>query len=250
MQIDINLASQPFVDQRPILRSMRKAMVWLTVLIVALATSTYFVHQRAEHARLRVKSLEANIVHVTAEQKRYRAMMQLPENVAVLRDSAKLNQLVDAKAFSWTLAMEDLETVLPAGVQVTAIEPVRAKDGTVTLHIRVHGPRDKSIELVRNLELSRCFRSPRIAGEAADSTGQSSRPDAIAIPDGTQLDLFAEYDPDFSERANEPASPAMSKAGTDAKRAPGKPRPSLQRDFLSTSTGRRSHLTAEAGGAE
>ena len=51
-----------------------------------------------------------------------------------------LNELFDEKAFSWTLAMEAMETVLPAGVQVTSIEPIRAKDGHITVHLRVLGP--------------------------------------------------------------------------------------------------------------
>ena len=36
--------------------------------------------------------------------------------------------------------MEDLETVLPGGVQVTTLEPTRDKDGHITLHLRVLGP--------------------------------------------------------------------------------------------------------------
>ena len=36
-----------------------------------------------------------------------------------------LNQLFDEKTFSWTLAMEDLETVLPGGVQVATLDPTR-----------------------------------------------------------------------------------------------------------------------------
>ncbi len=67
--------------------------------------------------------------------------------------------------------MEDLETVLPGGVQVSTIEPVRAKDGHITLHLRVIGPRDRAVELVRNLEHSKRFLLPRIVGENAESPG-------------------------------------------------------------------------------
>ena len=65
--------------------------------------------------------------------------------------------------------MEDLETVLPGGVQVYTLEPVRAKDGDITLHLRVAGPRDRAMELVRNLEHSKHFLLPRITGENADA---------------------------------------------------------------------------------
>ena len=48
--------------------------------------------------------------------------------------------------------MEDLETVLPGGVQVTTLEPVRDKQGNITLRLRIVGPRDKDLETVQNLE--------------------------------------------------------------------------------------------------
>ena len=95
--------------------------------------------------------------------------MQQPANAQLLDQAEALNQLFDEKAFSWTLAMEDLETVLPGGVQVTSIEPIRDKDGHITLHLRVVGPRDLADDLVRNLEHSRRFLLPRIVGENAES---------------------------------------------------------------------------------
>ncbi len=90
--------------------------------------------------------------------------MRQPANAQVLAQAEALNQLFDEKAFSWTLAMEDLETVLPGGVQVSTIEPVRDKDGHITLHLRVIGPRDRAVELVQNLEHSKRFLLPQHRG--------------------------------------------------------------------------------------
>ena len=56
--------------------------------------------------------------------------MREPDNAQLLAQAATLNQLFDEKAFSWTLAMEDLETVLPGGVQVASLEPRATKTGT------------------------------------------------------------------------------------------------------------------------
>ena len=75
--------------------------------------------------------------------------MAQPRNAAVIDQADALNGLFDEKAFSWTLAMENLETVLPGGVQVTTLEPiVDKKDGHITLHLRVVGPRDNAVDLV------------------------------------------------------------------------------------------------------
>jgi type IV pilus assembly protein PilN len=119
-----------------------------------------------------------------------------------------LNKLFDEKAFSWTLAMEDLETVLPGGVQVTNLEPARDKFGHITLRLRVLGPRDRAVDLVRNLEHSKRFLLPKIIGENAegsDRPGQQLTP--VSASDRVEFELLAEYNP---------ASPEERKASRKA----------------------------------
>ncbi len=120
----------------------------------------------------------------------------------MLRSSSRpklLNQLFDEKAFSWTLAMEAMETVLPGGVQVTSIEPIRDKDGHITVHVRVVGPRDRADDLVANLEHSRRFLQPRIVGESAESSNSpSQRQEPISISNRFDFDLLADYNPPTS----------------------------------------------------
>jgi type IV pilus assembly protein PilN len=91
--------------------------------------------------------------------------------------------------------MEDLETVLPGGVQVTSIEPVRnTKDGSITLHLRVVGPRDRAVDLVQNLERSKHFLQPRIVGESSESTGgPNERLEPISASNRVNFELLAEY---------------------------------------------------------
>jgi type IV pilus assembly protein PilN len=123
-------------------------------------------------------------------------MMRTPENAAVLTQAENLNQLFDEKAFSWTLAMEDLETVLPGGVQVTTLEPTRDKDGHITLHLRVLGARDRAIQMVENLEHSRRFLSPRIAGESSESTaGPNQRVEPVSASSRVTFEVLADYLP-------------------------------------------------------
>jgi type IV pilus assembly protein PilN len=123
--------------------------------------------------------------------------MRQPQNAAILTQSDFLNSLFQRKAFSWTATMTDLETVLPAGVQVLSIEPEVAKDGQVTIRLRVSGARDKAVDLVRNLEKSRHFAAPRLAGEALAQA--NSGPNAAAEPISNALavnfDILADYRP-------------------------------------------------------
>ena len=147
MRISLNLATRPFADLGPLLRRLRLAMGTLAVLAVALGLGLYLVDRKAEASRIREREIDARIQRVANERQGYQAMMRQPQNAAVLAEAQNLNQIIDAKAFSWTLAMEDLETVLPSGVQVTTLEPTRDKEGHITLHLRVLGPRDRAVQL-------------------------------------------------------------------------------------------------------
>ncbi|MGB6973274.1 MAG: PilN domain-containing protein [Terracidiphilus sp.] len=196
MKIALNLATRPFADHGPAIRKLRIALVVLAVVGIALGVGLHMLDSSAAEARARDAALEAKIGQVRQERQGYKAMMRQPANAAVLSQVQYLNALFDEKAFSWTLAMEDLETVLPGGVQVTSIEPNREKDGHILLRLRVQGPRDKSVDLVRNLEHSRHFLEPRIVGESAENAsapGQAAQPVSAAIRENFELE--AEYNP-------------------------------------------------------
>jgi len=126
--------------------------------------------------------------------------MKEPANAQLLRQTVALNKLFDEKAFSWTLTMESLETVLPGGVQVVTLEPVREKNGETTLHMRVLGPRDKGVVFVSNLESSKRFMRPRIVDESAESTnGPAQQLGPVSPTNRFSFDLQAEYNPPTSE---------------------------------------------------
>ncbi len=196
MRITLNLATRPFADLGPAIKRLRIGMGILAVLAIALGLGLRALHQKAEEARAREHSLDGEIARVTQERQNYQALMQRPDNAQLLTQANDLNRLFDEKAFSWTLAMENLETVLPGGVMVSTIEPVRNKDGHITLHLRVVGPRDRSVDLVRNLEHSRRFLEPRIVGENSEtSSGPNQHLEPVSASNRFNFDLLAEYNP-------------------------------------------------------
>src|SRR5665213_1477772 len=134
MRIAINLATRPFADLGPAIKRLRIGMGILALVALALGLGLHAVHNRAEQARERERALDTRIASVTQERQNYQNLMDRPDNAQLLKQADALNRLFDEKAFSWTLAMENLETVLPRGVQVSTLEPVRAKDGHITLH--------------------------------------------------------------------------------------------------------------------
>ncbi len=194
MRITLNLATHPFVDMEPRIKLLRVTLVSLALIAAGLGLCLIVIHQKAELARARERLLDSQIAHINQERQGYKMMMQRPENAELLIRIGELNQILDEKAFSWTLAMEDLETVLPGGVQVTTLEPYREKDGNITLHMRVIGPRDRSLDLVRNLEQSRYFLFPRIVGESFEASGgPNEKLEPVSATNRVNFDLLAGY---------------------------------------------------------
>jgi type IV pilus assembly protein PilN len=210
MRISLNLATRPFADLGPALKRLRIGMGSLAVVAIALWLGLHAVHNKADQARQRERSLDAQIARITQERQGYQAMMNRPDDAQLLKQAAALNRLFDDKAFSWTLAMENLETVLPPGVQVSTIEPVRAKDGHITLHLRVVGPHDRSVDLVRNLEHSRRFLQPRIVGETSESSNlPNQRLEPVSASNRFTFDLLADYNPPTPEEARTAQKPVV-----------------------------------------
>jgi type IV pilus assembly protein PilN len=216
MRISLNLATRPYADIRPTLKRLRIAMLVLALVSGGAALGLHLVHNQAEAARARAHSLDGEIARVSGERQGYLRMMQEPDNAQLLAETRMLNGLFDEKAFSWTLTMESLETVLPGGVQVSTLEPVHAPDGHITLRMRVIGPRDKGIEFVRNLEHSQRFLMPRIVGETAENSngpGQNMQP--VSDTNRFSFDLVADYNPPSSDEVKAAGGEKKTSAATE-----------------------------------
>ncbi len=210
MKVTINLASRPYTDHGPAIKQLRIGMGILAGLSLLFGLGLMHFHQAALDMAAKEQQVDRQAQQVQREQTGYRQQMQQPANARVLQQAEFLNGLFDEKNFSWTGAMEDLEQVLPAGVQVTAIEPSRGKDGNITLHLRVSGPREQAVAMLRNMEHSKRFMTPRISGENAESNSQGGlQPVHESGPPKVTFEVLAEYNP---------ATLAERKAATEAMR--------------------------------
>jgi type IV pilus assembly protein PilN len=222
MRITLNLATRPFTDLGPAIKRLRVGMTILAAFCLLFVLGLHLFDSQAAEARAREHSLDGAIAQLQAERQQAQAFMQQPANAQLLTQAAFLNERFDEKAFSWTLAMEAMETVLPAGVQVTSIEPQRSKDGHITVELRVLGPHDRSVDLVRNLEHSRRFLQPRIESESAEnSTNPNQRQVLVSPSNRFEFELFADYNPPTPEERGTPKNAASRNAAT----RPGSPSP-------------------------
>jgi len=198
MRVSVNLATRPFVELRPTLARLRLAMIGLAVLATALILGLRVLKEQADAATAQMDALKSETASYQSRMLHNEARMKQPQNRAVLERAQFLNELFAKKSFSWTGVMMDLETVLPAGVQVTSIDPAIDKEGNVSIRLRVTGEREKAVELVRNLEKARRFVSPRLSNEslqASQQGGSASVQQVSGVPGGVQFDILSGYNP-------------------------------------------------------
>ncbi|HEY1966072.1 MAG TPA: PilN domain-containing protein [Acidobacteriaceae bacterium] len=197
MRISVNLANRPFVELRPLFARLRLAMVVLALSAVGLGYWLHALNIKASVAQAQMNGLKAKTDQFQHERQVNEARMHQAQNMAVLERSQFLNAVFARKSFSWTAVLMDLERVLPTGVQVTSIEPSITKEGDVNIRLRVSGDRERAVLLVRNLETSQRFLSPRLASEQAQT--QEGNHNAIAAqtaaPGAVQFEILSGYNP-------------------------------------------------------
>lgn len=218
MNVSVNLATRPFVELRPLLARLKLAMIALALLAIGLIIGLRVLKQRADVATAQMDALKSQTAEYQNRMLANETRMKQPQNKAVLERAQFLNELFAKKSFSWTAVMMDLENVLPAGVQVTSIDPSISKDGEVSIRLRVTGVREKAVELVRNLEKSKRFLSPRLSNESlqANQQGTSAAAQQLAgIPGAVQFDILSGYNPISVEETRQMEAAAKAHAKPD-----------------------------------
>ena len=113
MRLDINLASQPYEDARQFWTRWGTGLGAAAVVTLVLLTLTItgWANARRDHramAEKRAMIADRDQLRANAER-----ILNSPENRSTRDESQVLNQLIERKAFSWTLVLENLERVMP-----------------------------------------------------------------------------------------------------------------------------------------
>jgi type IV pilus assembly protein PilN len=196
MRITVNLATRPFVELRPFFLRLRIIMGALVLVGIAAAVTAHILQKKLDVAQAKMNVLVNKTTDAQMEKLHNEQRMKQPANAAVLDRAHFLNALFLRKSFSWTAVMMDLETVLPVGVQITSIEPQVQTDGGVIIRLRVSGDRDRAVQLVRNLERSKRFLSPRLSSESVQAKENASQTNNnTGAPAGVEFEILANYNP-------------------------------------------------------
>jgi type IV pilus assembly protein PilN len=202
-------------------------MAVLAVAAIGLGWGLRSIDQQAKEARATEDRVQKQIDAINQERQGYMNRMREPANAQLLAQVDALNKLFDEKTFSWTLAMEDLETVLPGGVQVTSIDPTRdPKTGRITLKMRVVGPRDHADDLEENLERSKHFLQAHIVDESTESnTSANQRMEPVSASNRFTFEILAEYNSAAPDEVRKEKKPEEPRPQTEKKAQSGVGRP-------------------------
>jgi Tfp pilus assembly protein PilN len=146
----LNLATQPFQNEgTPALLLGVAAVAVLGLTVQHALVVRELLPARTSGVRQEAAALEAESARLRAEERSLRAPRAAP---AGMGEWTLIKELVDRRAFSWTLLFAHLESVLPYGVRLTSIAPsVRKGDILIEVSAEARRPEDAR-EFVRRLE--------------------------------------------------------------------------------------------------
>ncbi len=159
MRVPINLASEPFRRDRPMLVVSVAGCFGLVVLLIFLIVQIISGRGRAGATREAIGRYNDQLRVLTAEQAKLDGTLRRPENAEVLERSVMLNTLIERKGISWTRIFSDLEKVMPYNVRLIYIRlPQVNASNQVTLDMVVGAQNPAPLQdLLKKLEASPLF---------------------------------------------------------------------------------------------
>ena len=138
MRIPINLSTEPFRRDRPLLVASIACAIALALTLGAQLYLIVAERGRVKDTRASVAQLTTELKSITNEQAQLDATLRQPGNAEVLQRSLLLNTILDRKSISWTRIFADLETVLPPNVRIISIRlPQITSQNEVVLDLQV-----------------------------------------------------------------------------------------------------------------
>ena len=123
MKIAVNLASEPFRRDRPMVVGSTVVAVLLSGLLDMLISLAIVERDRAKESRQMINRMEKQLATMATEQNRLEAILRQPQNAEVLDRSQFINSLLLRKGVSWTRIFADLEEVTPHNVRLMQVRP-------------------------------------------------------------------------------------------------------------------------------
>ena len=159
MRIPINLSSEPFRKDRPMVAAYAVLSVILTGLLCVMGYLILSERTRMRETRSEIARLSNQADKMGREQSQLDGILRQPANAEVLERSLLLNALVERKSISWTRIFSDLEGVMPYNVRLIQVRlPQINSRNQVSLDMTVGAMEPASIiGFMKRLEASPLF---------------------------------------------------------------------------------------------
>ncbi|MDX1501019.1 MAG: hypothetical protein R3325_01565 [Thermoanaerobaculia bacterium] len=219
----LNLASRPFRNDRPLTRLA--LLLWVVVAVLTLVNG-FVYYRHFAGSRLTGEQQAELRRQIAEEEERLGELREALAELSVARTNERaryLNALIVERAFSWSRLFDRLAEALPANVRLAALVPnfatrgrsarrvsSRTLDDEVILEIRGTARTDTALlEFVDRLFAHPSFLGPNLRSERLNEGG------------GYDFTLNVVYHPTASE--GEPAPEEPSPAGDDEPATPAAP---------------------------
>jgi type IV pilus assembly protein PilN len=171
LRVPINLASEPFRRDRPLLVGSAVLAVALTLLLIYQVLTIVSERRQAADIRIAIDRQSAQLRSIAAQQGKLNATLRMPVNSEVLERSLFLNTLIQRKAISWTRIFADLEKVMPYNVKLVSVRLPEVDSNNQVLLDMVVGAQTVPpiLELFKKLEDSPQFGNTSVQSSAPPS---------------------------------------------------------------------------------
>ena len=170
--IHLNLASRPFRDYRPVYVAV-VLLSLLTAFLLLNNVETYYRYSReTQSTRAKIASLEAQ---VQKERQLQQATEQRVARLNLSRLDAQtrfVNAKLQERAFSWSVLLDELESILADDVRLISISPGFTEEGPVNLALQFESKSgDGLTTTLTRMYSDPQFRDPFPQVESADAAG-------------------------------------------------------------------------------
>jgi hypothetical protein len=174
LRVPINLASDPFRRDRPLLVGSVALAVLLSLLLIYQVFDIVSERHQAADIRIAISRQNTRLQAIAAQQAALNTTLRRPENAEVLERSLFLNTLIERKAISWTKIFADLEKVMPYNVRLVSVRLPEVDSNNQVLLDMVVGAKDVPpiLDLLKRLEAA-----PQFGNSSVQSTAPPSQTD-------------------------------------------------------------------------
>lgn len=161
--VSINLASEPFHRDRPILVALMLATVVLAGLLATQIALGWVERGQRIELQNQIIQLENQLGVVRGQRAQVERSVRDPENAEAVEYAVFLNGLLRRKGISWTRIFDDLEQIVPHNVRLISVRPQVNLDNQIQLDMQVGSPEPQPvIQMLMNLEASVLFGAPAV----------------------------------------------------------------------------------------